>query len=133
MRRKNDRNAGEIDGTFGNGGLIALFPSGVVASSRTMWVPPSKKNGTFFTARDPSIRCHNRSVFPGSNSTEYQIANQISATLRRGLLIHEIVHTPSTSRKTPSSASRSHEEVAERGDDPRAFMAWLRRHTALKT
>ena len=30
--------------------------------------------------------------FPGANSRWYQIANQISASFRQGLLLHEVVH-----------------------------------------
>ena len=118
-----------------NGGLIAIFPSGVVASSETMWGPAVEEEWNVFTAK--MIRRSGATVvpcfFPGSNSRIYQIANQINATLRQGLLIHEIVNAFDKPQNPVIGKPITPEEIAERGDDPRAFMAWLRQHTlALK-
>jgi putative hemolysin len=120
---------------LGNGGLIALFPSGVVAASETMWGPAIEEEWNVFTAK--MIRRSGATVvpcfFPGSNSRAYQIANQLSATLRQGLLIHEVAHAFDKPQKPVIGKPIPPEEVAERSKDPRAFMAWLREHTlALK-
>jgi len=49
------------------------------------------------------------------------------------LLIHEIVHAFDKPQNPIIGKPITPEEVAERGDDPRAFMEWLREHTlALK-
>lgn len=120
---------------LGNGGLIALFPSGVVAASDTMWGPAIEQEWNVFTAK--MIKRSGATVvpcyFPGSNSRAYQVANQISPTLRQGLLIHEVAHAFDKPQKPVIGEPISPEEVARRSEDPRAFMTWLRAHTlALK-
>lgn len=117
------------------GGVVALFPSGVVASSDTWWGPAIEREWNVFTAK--MIRRSGATVvpmrFPGQNSRAYQIANQVSPMLRQGLLLHEIVKScnrpmaPIVGHPIPAA------EVDARADDPRGFMAWLRDHTlALK-
>lgn len=120
---------------LGNGGLIALFPSGVVASSDTMLGPAIEQEWNVFTAK--MIKRSGATVvpcfFPGRNSRAYQIANQISSTLRQGLLIHEVAYAFDKPQKPVIGKPITPEEIAHRSDDPRAFMAWLREHTlALK-
>lgn len=114
-----------------NGGLVALFPSGVVAASETMMGPAIEAEWNVFTAK--MIRRSGATVVPlffqGSNSRWYQIANRISATLRQGLLIHEVVHAFDKPQAPVIGKSVSPEECAERGADPRAFMSWLRERT----
>ncbi|MFT7440814.1 MAG: putative hemolysin, partial [Sulfitobacter sp.] len=77
-----------------DGGVVALFPSGVVASSETFFGPAVEAEWNVFTAK--MIRRSGAQVvpmkFPGENSRAYQIANKISPMLRQGLLLHEIVH-----------------------------------------
>ena len=76
------------------GGVIVIFPSGKVASSESMFGNVVEGDWNPFTAK--LIQKSGANVlpifFPGSNSRIYQIANQISATLRQGLLIYEVVH-----------------------------------------
>ena len=76
------------------GGVIALFPSGVVASSDSFFGPAIERTWNPFTAN--LIQRSGATVvpifFPGQNSRAYQIATQISATLRQGLLLHEVIH-----------------------------------------
>ena len=76
------------------GGVIALFPSGVVASSDTLFGPAIERNWNPFTAN--LIKRSGAKVvpihFPGQNSRYYQMANRVSATLRQGLLINEVIH-----------------------------------------
>lgn len=114
-----------------NGGLVALFPSGVVASSDTMFGPAIEAEWNVFTAK--MIRTSGAAVvpcfFPGANSRWYQIANQISATLRQSLLLHEIVHACGKPQKPVVGPAVADAEVAARINDPRAFMAWLRKQT----
>ena len=113
------------------GGIVALFPAGGVASSDSMFGPAIEREWSVFTAK--MIRTSGATVvpcfFPGSNSRAYQIANRISATLRQGLLLHEIVHALNKPQKPVVGVPVDPAEIAARADDPRAFMAWLRAHT----
>ena len=117
--------------TLADGGAIALFPSGVVASSKTMFGPAIEQEWNVFTAK--MIRRSGAQVvplfFPGSNSRWYQIANRISATLRQGLLLHEIVAACGKPQSPVVGKPIPQEEISARIDDPREFMTWLREHT----
>jgi putative hemolysin len=114
-----------------DGGVVALFPSGVVASSETWWGPAVEAEWNVFTAK--MIRRSGAAVlpirFPGQNSRAYQIANQISPMLRQGLLLHEIVHSCNKPQAPVVGNVIPQSEIDARADDPRAFMAWLRAHT----
>ena len=117
------------------GGLIALFPSGVVASSSSLFGPAEEAEWNVFTAK--MIRTSGAQVvplfFPGSNSRWYNIANRLSATLRQSLLIHEITRACGKAHKPVIGPAFSQDEIETRLSDPRAFMAWLRTETlALK-
>ncbi len=113
------------------GGVVALFPSGVVASSETYFGPAIEAEWNVFTAK--MIRRSGAQVvpmtFPGSNSRAYQIANKISPMLRQGLLLHEIVHACDKPQGPIVGDPLTQAELAEFQDDPRGFMAWLRNHT----
>jgi putative hemolysin len=110
------------------GGLVALFPSGVVASSDSLFGPAVEREWNVFTAK--MIRTSGATVlpvyFPGSNSRWYQMANRISPTLRQGLLLHEIVHSMDRPQAPIIGQPILPAEMAARIGDPRAFMAWLR-------
>ena len=71
------------------GGVVALFPSGVVMSSDSWFGPAIEREWNVFTAK--MIRRSGARVvpiyFPGSNSRAYQIANRVSPILRQGLLL----------------------------------------------
>lgn len=114
-----------------DGGVVALFPSGVVASSETWWGPAIEGEWNVFTAQ--LIRRSGATVvplrFPGQNSRAYQIANKVSPLLRQGLLLHEIVHSLNKPQGPVVGHPLEREEVAKWTDDPRGFMAWLRDHT----
>jgi putative hemolysin len=117
------------------GGVIALFPSGVVASSDTLFGEVIEREWNVFTAK--MIRRSGATVlpmyFPGSNSRRYQIANKLSATLRQGLLLSEIVRSCNRPQKPVIGKPLTPEDMEDRLSDPRAFMAWLRDKTlALK-
>ena len=114
-----------------DGGLVSLFPSGVVATSETMFGPVIEAEWNVFTAK--LIRTSGATVvptfFPGANSRLYQIANRLSAKLRQGLLLHEIVHAMDTPQAPVVGAPIPPADWADRIGDPRAFMAWLRART----
>ena len=94
------------------GGVVALFPSGVVASSDTFFGPAIEQEW---------------------NSRAYQIANKISPMLRQSLLLHEIVHSCNKPQGPIVGHPIPQAEIDARADDPRGFMAWLREQTlALK-
>ncbi|GAW36834.1 hypothetical protein RA2_03909 [Roseovarius sp. A-2] len=113
------------------GGVISVFPSGVVASSDTLFGPAVEREWNVFTAQ--MIRRSGARVvpifFPGSNSRWYQMANRISATLRQGLLLHEVVHSCNRPQKPIVGAPVSDEKMKMLDGDPRGFMEWLRAHT----
>jgi putative hemolysin len=113
------------------GGVVALFPSGVVAASETFWGPAVEAEWNVFTAK--MIRRSGATVvpmkFPGQNSRAYQIANKISPMLRQGLLLHEIVKSCDRPQGPIVGHPIPEAEIAARASDPRAFMAWLRAHT----
>lgn len=113
------------------GGLVSLFPSGVVAASRTMFGPAIEAEWNVFTAQ--MIRRSGARVVPifftGSNSRWYQMANRVSATMRQGLLLHEIVHSLNRPQAPIVGHPISDADMALLQSDPRGFMAWLREHT----
>ena len=113
------------------GGVIAVFPSGVVASSESLFGPMIEKEWNLFTAK--MIRMSGARVvplfFPGANSRWYQMANQISPTLRQSLLINEIVRACGKPQKPVVGHPFDHEEVKERLTDQRACMDWMREET----
>ena len=114
-----------------DGGVVVLFPSGVVASSETMFGPAVEAEWNVFTAK--MIRRSGATVvpvfFPGSNSRRYQIANRLSATLRQGLLLHEIVAACRKPQKPVIGQPMTVEDMKDHMGEPRAFMAWLREQT----
>jgi putative hemolysin len=113
------------------GGVIVIFPSGKVASSETMFGNVVEGDWNPFTAK--LIQKSGANVlpvfFPGSNSRIYQIANQISATLRQGLLIYEVVHAMNKPQRPCLGSVIKHEEITSWKGDPRGFMRWLREQT----
>ncbi|MFT7593629.1 MAG: putative hemolysin [Paracoccaceae bacterium] len=116
---------------LGEGGVVALFPSGVVMSSETWFGPAVEAEWNVFTAK--LIRRSGARVvpifYPGSNSRAYQIADKISPTLRQGLLLHEIVRSCNKPQAPVVGAPLTDKQMAQLETDPRGFMAWLRAHT----
>ena len=111
-----------------SGGVVVLFPSGVVANAATWFGPAVEAPWNPFTAK--MIQRSGATVvpvyFPGQNSRAYQIANRLSATLRQGLLLHEVVHA--CGHPQAPVVGRPIEPAALRAFDgtPREFVAWLR-------
>ncbi|MGR3614471.1 MAG: lysophospholipid acyltransferase family protein [Paracoccaceae bacterium] len=113
------------------GGVVALFPSGVVMSSETMFGPAIEQEWNVFTAQ--LIRRSGARVvpifFPGHNSRWYLMANRVSAILRQGLLLHEIVRSCHKPQSPVIGKPLTDEEMEPLHKDPRGFMAWLRQRT----
>jgi putative hemolysin len=113
------------------GGVIVIFPSGKVASSESMFGNVVEGDWNPFTAK--LIQKSGANVlpifFPGSNSRIYQIANQISATLRQGLLIYEVVHAMNKPQQPLVGSLIKQDEISSWKSDPRGFMRWLRKQT----
>lgn len=116
---------------LGEGGVVALFPSGVVMSSETWFGPAVEAEWNVFTAK--LIRRSGARVvpifYPGSNSRAYQFANKISPMLRQSLLLHEIVRSCNKPQAPIVGAPLTDAQMAKLETDPRGFMAWLRAHT----
>lgn len=114
-----------------NGGSIALFPSGVVASADRMMGPAIEREWNPFTAKLIQ-RSGARVVpicFPGQNSRAYQMASRVSATLRQGLLLYEVRHALDHPQRPYVGSPLEREQIEEWSSNPRGFMAWLRAHT----
>lgn len=113
------------------GGMVALFPSGVVATSQTAFGPVVESPWNVFTAK--MIRQSGATVvpcyFPGANSRLYQVANRMSATLRQGLLLHEIVRSMGRPQGPVIGHPIAPEDISARISNPRGFMSWLREYT----
>ncbi len=114
-----------------NGGVVALFPSGVVMSSDSWFGPAIEQEWNVFTAQ--LIRRSGARVvpmfFPGRNSRWYQIACRVSPVLRQGLLLHEIVRSCNKPQSPVVGDPLTDEQMETLHSDPRGFMAWLREHT----
>mgnify|MGYP000271131438 FL=1 len=113
------------------GGAIILFPAGKVAASETFFGPAVEAEWNVFTHK--MIRGSGATILPikfeGQNSRAYMIANLLSATVRQGLLLHEIkrgLNKPSR----PFIGEPIPASVLKQWDgNPRGFLAWLRAHT----
>jgi putative hemolysin len=113
------------------GGVVALFPAGGVAVSDTWWGPAIDKEWSPFTAK-MILRSGATVVpirFPGQNSRAYQIANSLSATLRQGLLLHEVVHALNRPQRPFVGNPFDSADIVARGQAPRDLMAWMREET----
>lgn len=113
------------------GGVIALFPSGVVAASETYFGPAIEAVWNPFTAK--MIQRSGATVvpihFPGQNSRAYQIANKVSPTIRQGLLIHEVMHACKRVQRPVVGEPILPEEIRSWSGKQRELVAWLRETT----
>jgi len=118
-------------GHLNDGGVIVLFPSGVVASSQSMFGDAIEAEWNPFTAK--MIQRSGAEVvpifFPGQNSRWYQMANRMSATLRQGLLIHEVVHALGKPQKPVVGRPIAKDLIQKWSSNPRGFVSWLRDQT----
>lgn len=113
------------------GGVIVLFPAGAVAHSETFFGPAIEGEWNPFTAK--MLARSGASVlpiyFPGKNSRAYQIANKLGATLRQGLLLHEIKRALFKPQAPVIGQPKTATEMAEALKHPRQFLADLRAET----
>lgn len=113
------------------GGLICIFPSGVVATSETAFGPVVEGEWNVFTAQ--LIRRAGATVVPirfrGRNSRAYHIANRFSATLRQALLLHEVVKVCNKPHGPVIGAPLTAAQMELLKTDPRGWIAWAREHT----
>jgi putative hemolysin len=114
-----------------NGGVIILFPAGEVATSKTVFGPPIESDWNPFTAK--MIHRSGAKVvpifFPGKNSRSYMIANLISASLRQGLLLHEVVRSLNKPQAPVVGKPLEPEDMKKWSGNTHDFMSWLREHT----
>ena len=114
-----------------NGGVIILFPAGKVAASEGFFGPAIEADWNPFSHK--MIMRSGATVVPvcftGQNTRLYLIANKLSATLRQGLLLHEIRKALFKPQRPFVGAALSPEEMKKWSDDPRGFLKWLRDHT----
>ena len=114
-----------------SGGVIVLFPAGKVAASETWFGPAVEAEWNPFTAK--MVMRSGATVLPirflGQNTRTYQIANKLSATLRQGLLLHEIRAALNKPQRPVIGAPILPAEIAKWSDNPRGFLAWLRERT----
>ncbi len=114
-----------------NGGVIILFPAGQVASADSLFGPAIEREWNPFTAK--MIQRSGATVlpiyFPGQNSRMYLMADRISATLRQGLLLHEVVVSLNKPLRPKVGKPLKAEDMKKWSDNPRGFLDWLRSHT----
>ena len=113
------------------GGVIILFPAGKVAMSEGWWGPAVEAEWNVFTHK--IVRSSGATIlpvyFPGQNSRAFQIANQISDTLRQGLLLYEIKRCLFKPTRPVIGEPIPADELKKWEGNPRGFLAWLREHT----
>ena len=113
------------------GGVIILFPAGKVAMSEGWWGPAIEGEWNVFTHK--IVKSSGATIlpvyFPGQNSRAFQIANQISDTIRQGLLLYEIKRCLFKPTRPVIGAPIPAAELKNWEGNPRGFLAWLRDHT----
>lgn len=113
------------------GGVIILFPAGKVAMSEGWWGPAVEGEWNVFTHK--IVRSSGATIlpifFPGQNSRAFQIANQLSDTLRQGLLLYEIKRSLFKPQRPVIGQPIPAGELKNWEGNPRGFLAWLRDHT----
>lgn len=113
------------------GGVIILFPAGKVAMSEGWWGPAVEAEWNVFTHK--IVKSSGATIlpvyFPGQNSRAFQIANQLSDTLRQGLLLYEIKRCLFRPTRPVIGEPIPADELKKWEGNPRGFLAWLREHT----
>lgn len=113
------------------GGVIILFPAGKVAMSEGWWGPAVEAEWNVFTHK--IVRSSGATIlpvyFPGQNSRAFQIANQVSDTIRQGLLLYEIKRCLFKPTRPVIGQPIPADELKKWEGNPRGFLAWLREHT----
>ncbi len=113
------------------GGVIIVFPAGKVAMSEGWWGRAVEAEWNVFTHK--IVKSSGATIlpmyFPGQNSRMFQIANQVSETVRQGLLLYEIKRSLFKPQRPVIGEPIPAEELKKWEGNPRGFLAWLREHT----
>ena len=113
------------------GGVIILFPAGKVAMSDGFFGTAVEAEWNLFTHK--MIQRSGATILPirftGQNSRAFQIANQLSDTLRQGLLLYEIKRALFKPQRPHVGVPIPASELDKWEGNPRGFLAWLREHT----
>lgn len=114
-----------------DGGAIGIFPGGTVSTAAKPFSKPFDPHWKTFTAR--MITKSKATVVPvyfsGSNSRLFQVASHINQTLRTALYISEFDAKVGAPLRVTVGKPFPADEIAARGNDPRALMEYLRRGT----
>ena len=114
-----------------NGGVIALFPAGVVASADRWFGPAVEQDWSAFTAK--LIQRSGATVVPirfqGQNSRAYQIASLTSQTIRQGLLLYEVKHALDKPQRPIVGTPVTPDQIAQWVGNSSGLMEWLRART----
>ncbi|MFZ1470139.1 MAG: lysophospholipid acyltransferase family protein [Paracoccaceae bacterium] len=113
------------------GGVIIIFPAGKVAMSTGWWGPAVEAEWNVFTHK--MVKSSGATILPmrftGQNSRTFQIANQLSDTLRQGLLLYEIKRALFKPQRPHIGEPILAEELKKWEGNPRGFLVWLREYT----
>lgn len=118
----------EIMQHLADDGIVILFPAGRCATSPTAFADAVEHDWNPFTAK-MILRSKARVVpiyFPGQNGRAFQIVQTFSATLRQGLMMHEIERKIGKPQKPQIGKVIEREEIDPWLMDPRGFMKHLR-------
>ena len=113
------------------GGAIGVFPGGTVATSLKPFSQPMDPAWRTFTAK--MIAKSQAQVVPiyfvGHNSRLFQVASHLHYTLRMALLIKEFRAKVDEPVQIVVGQPIDKDELASRGNDPKAMMDFLRQQT----
>lgn len=115
--------------------MIAFFPSGAIATSKTLLGNAEEAEWNLFTAK--MARKSGATIVPiyfsGQSSRIYQMASLFSFTIRQALFIHEVARSLNKPQTAVIGSPISPEEIANWQGTPRQLVDYLRKHTlALK-
>lgn len=113
------------------GGAIGVFPGGTVSTAAKVYTRPMDPGWRSFTAR--MVAKSNATVVPiffeGHNSRLFQFASHLHSTLRLALLIKEFRKRVDEPVRVVIGEPIAQERLAEKENDSRAMMDFLRAQT----
>lgn len=116
---------------LGAGGAIGIFPGGTVSTGARPFSHPLDPGWRSFTAK--MVAKSGATVVPvffdGSTSRLFQLASHLHVTLRMGLLIKEFRSRVDTPVDIVVGQPIAREALADRANDPKAMMDFLRKST----
>ena len=114
-----------------DGGVVILFPAGRCSTKRSLLGPPIEHDWNPFTAK-MILRSKAKVVpvyFPGANGAIFQTSQLFSATMRQGLMMHEIWRKIGTTIKPTIGKPMDRAHVNPWQMKPTRFMEILRSRT----